>query len=501
MQWLVQDGMNSNIRNKVNTKAGNQFMFQDLQQAQEYCRSNGVGMIDFMLVDLNGRRRHLTIPAERLTERTLEYGIGFDGSSYGFAPVEKSDMVFVPDLASACIDPFSEIPTLTMFGDVFVIDHPHNRRFDQDPRNVARNAQEYMIKTGIADEMRISPEFEFHVFDHISYSTTPNSTKFVIDTEEADWNTGAEGLNLGYRMAHKGGYHMTPPADKLSGFRSRVAMLMERQGIKVKYHHHEVGGPGQVEIEVEFGPMLEMADKTLMTKHLIKNAAASEHKTATFMPKPIFAEAGNGMHVHMHLFKNDLPLFYDEKGYSQLSDSALYFIGGLLTHARALCALTNPSTNSYKRLVPGYEAPVTIGYATSNRSSVIRIPAYAKGPSDKRFELRSPDGTCNPYYAYSAILMAGLDGVLKKIDPQKEGFGPYDFSLYDLSDDEARSIRQLPRNLDEALDALEADNAFLTEGDVFPRRLLEVWVKNKRAEAAKVNLLPHPAEFELYYDL
>ena len=476
-------------------------MFKDLYQTKNFCKENGIKMIDFMMIDLNGRWRHLTIPAERLTEHTLKNGIGFDGSNYGFAPVEKSDMVFVPDLSSAYMDEFAEVPTLSMIGDVFVIDLPENRRFDQDPRNVAYHAQEYMKKSGVADEMRIGPEFEFHVFDHVSYSVNPNGAKYYVDSDQAEWNTGAEGYNLGYKMAKKGGYHMAPPLDKLSSFRSRVTMLMEKQGILVKYHHHEVGGPGQLEIEVEFGSMLEMADKTMMTKYLIKNAAVKEGKTATFMPKPIFAEAGNGMHVHMHLFKDGEPLFYNENGYSQLSGTALHFIGGILTHARALCAFTNPSTNSYKRLVPGYEAPVTIGYATSNRSSVIRIPAYAKEPQDKRFELRSPDGTCNPYYAYSAILMAGLDGIQKKIDPQKEGYGPYDFNLYNLSKDEQKKIRQLPRSLDEALDALEADHDFLTAGGVFPQRLIDIWIENKRADTAKYNQLPQPVEFEMYYDL
>ncbi|MGD9559916.1 MAG: type I glutamate--ammonia ligase [Oscillospiraceae bacterium] len=476
-------------------------MFQTIQQAQAYCSENGIKMADFMMIDLNGRWRHLTMPIERLTEKTLKHGIGFDGSNYGFAPVEKSDMVFVPDLASAYVDDYAEVPTLAMIGDVFVIELPENRRFDQDPRNVAFHAQEYMKQTGIADEMRIGPEFEFHVFDHVSYEVKPSCSKYRIDTEQAEWNTGDEGHNLGYKMPLKGGYHMAPPMDKLSGFRSRVCMLMEEQGILVKYHHHEVGGPGQLEIEVEFGTMLEMADKTMMAKYLIKNTAIAENKTATFMPKPIFAEAGNGLHVHMHLFKDGQPLFYDEKGYSQLSDTALYFIGGLLTHARALCAFTNPSTNSYKRLVPGYEAPVTIGYATSNRSSVIRIPAYAKDPMDKRFELRSPDGTCNPYYAYAAMLMAGLDGVQKKIDPHKEGYGPYDFNLYTLSEEEQKAIRQLPRSLDEALDALEADHDFLTAGGVFPQQLINIWIKNKRADAARYNQLPQPVEFEMYYDL
>jgi len=476
-------------------------MFQNLQQTKDFCRENDIKMIDFMMIDLDGRWRHLTIPAGRLTEHTMEHGIGFDGSNYGFAPVEKSDMVFIPDLSSAYVDEFAEVPTLAMIGDVFVIDLPKNRRFDQDPRNVAYHAQEYMKRLGIADEMRIGPEFEFHVFDHISYEVSPNYSKYEIDTDQAEWNTGDAEHNLGYKMARKGGYHMAPPLDRLSGFRSRVTMLMEKQGIMVKYHHHEVGGPGQLELEVEFGSMLEMADKTMMTKYLIKNAAVSENKTATFMPKPIYEEAGNGMHVHMHLFKDGKPLFYDARGYAQLSETAIHFIGGLLTHVKALCAFTNPSTNSYKRLTPGYEAPVTIGYATSNRSSVIRIPAYAKLPEDKRFELRSPDGTCNPYYAYAAILMAGLDGVQKKIDPQKAGFGPYDFNLYNLSEEEQKSIKQLPRTLDEALDALEADSEFLTAGGVFPRRLIEIWIKNRRAEAAKYNQLPHPVEFELYYDL
>ena len=475
-------------------------MFQNLQQATDFCRENDIKMVDFMMVDLHGRWRHLTIPAARLTEHTMKFGIGFDGSNYGFAPVEKSDMVFIPDLSSAYVDEFAEVATLAMIGDVFVIDLPENRRFDQDPRNVAYHAQEYMKKLGIADEMRIGPEFEFHVFDHVSYSVQPNSSKYTVDTIQAEWNTGDEGYNLGYKIPKKSGYHIAPPMDTLSGFRSRVTMLMEQQGIKVKYHHHEVGGPGQVEVEVEFGNMLEMADKTMMTKYIIKNAAVAESKTATFMPKPIFEEAGNGMHVHMHMFKDGKPLFYGD-GYSQLSEMALHFIGGLLTHVRALCAFTNPSTNSYKRLTPGYEAPVTIGYATSNRSSVIRIPAYAKAPEDKRFEIRSPDGTCNPYYAYAAILMAGLDGVQKKIDPQAAGFGPYDFNLYNLSEEEQKSIKQLPRTLDEALDALEADYEFLTVGGVFPQRLIDIWLKEKRAEAARYNKLPHPVEFETSYDL
>ena len=476
-------------------------MSELLAKVKEMCEKNAVKMADFMMIDLNGRWRHLTMPIDRLTEDTLKSGVGFDGSNYGFAPIEKSDMVFIPDLKSARLDPFAEVATLSMIGDVYVIDLPDNRRFDQDPRNVAIHAEEYMRSAGIADEMRIGPEFEFHVFDHVSYAVRGHSSKFAVDTEQAEWNTGMEEDNLGYKIPHKSGYHAAPPLDRLGGFRDRATILMEQQGIDVKYHHHEVGGPGQVEIEVEFGGMLEMADKTMLAKYIIKNAAIAEGKTVTFMPKPMFGEAGNGLHVHMHLFKGGKPLFYDPDGYSQLSKTALHFIGGLLKHVRALCGFTNPSTNSYKRLVPGYEAPVTIGFATSNRSSVIRIPAYAKGPDKKRFELRSPDGTCNPYYAYSAILMAGIDGIQNEIDPQKDGYGPYDFNLYNLSKKEQAKIKFLPQSLGEALDALEKDNDFLTRGGVFPKRLIEIWIENKRKEAARYNQLPHPVEYEMYFDL
>ncbi|MEA4922505.1 MAG: type I glutamate--ammonia ligase [Eubacteriaceae bacterium] len=477
-------------------------MFKTFNEAKQFIKENDVKMVDFMMIDLNGRWRHLTIPAGRFNEDIMTSGIGFDGSNYGFAPVEKSDMVFIPDLSTAYIDKFMEIKTLAMIGDVFVIDLPKNRPFDQDPRNVAKHAEAYLKTTGIADEMRIGPEFEFHVFDHVSYSTDANKSGFHIDTQQAEWNKGNDdGGNLAYKMAHKAGYHMAPPQDVLYDFRSRVTMQMEEQGIKVKYHHHEVGGPGQLEIEIEFGGLTEMADKTMMSKYIVKNQAVKEGKTATFMPKPVFDEAGNGMHVHMHLFKNGEPIFFDKDGYSQLSKEAIWFIGGLLRHIGALCAFTNPSTNSFKRLVPGYEAPVTVGFATANRSSVIRIPAYAKTPNTKRFELRNPDGTCNPYYAYAAILMAGIDGIKNKIDPVEEGNGPYDFNLYELSDEEKKKIKGLPKSLGSALKALEKDHDFLMEGGVFPKRLIDIWVKNKRDDLQKHIEMPTPVEFDMYFDL
>lgn len=477
-------------------------MFNTFEEAKRYIEENDVGMVDFMMIDLNGRWRHLTIPSGRFSEETMKSGIGFDGSNYGFAPVEKSDMVFIPDLTTAYIDKFMEIKTLAMIGDVFVIDMPNNIAFDQDPRNVAKHAEEYLRSSGIADEIHIGPEFEFHVFDHVSYSVDPDSSGFHIDTKQAEWNKGVDnGENLAYKMNHEAGYHMAPPQDILYDFRSRVTMQMEEQGIMVKYHHHEVGGPGQLEIEVEFGGLTEMADKTMMTKYIVKNQAIKENKTVTFMPKPVYNEAGNGLHVHMHLFKDGKPLFYDENGYSQLSDTALWFIGGLLTHIGALCAFTNPSTNSFKRLIPGFEAPVTVGFATANRSSVIRVPGYAKTPETKRFEIRNPDGTCNPYYAYASILMAGIDGIKKQIDPIEAGFGPYDFNLFELPQEEKKKLKGLPKSLGSAIKALERDHDFLTEGGVFPDKLIEIWIQNKRDDLKMHIEMPTPVEFNMYFDL
>lgn len=465
------------------------------------CKTNQIKMIDFKMTDLDGRWRHITIPVERFHEDLFTYGIGFDGSNYGFAPVEKSDMVFIPDPDSAVIDPFSEIPTLSMCGNVCVI-REENEPFDQYPRNVALRSIEYMKDEMIADRMIVGPEFEFHILDHISYEVSPQRMFFNLDTKQAEWNSGLDnGSNDGYKVPYKGGYHICAPQDTGYNLRSHICMLMEDWGVKVKYHHHEVGGPGQMEIEVELGDMVNMADYTMITKYIIKNAASAAGKTATFMPKPLYKEAGNGLHVHMMLFKDGMPLFYDKDGYSGLSETAHYFIGGLLKHSASLCAFTNPSTNSFKRLVPGFEAPVTIGYATSNRSAVIRIPAYAKTPNTKRFELRSPDATCNPYYAYSAILMAGLDGIKNKIDPRANGWGPFDYNLYDLSEAEKSKIQSLPHSLSEALAALEKDHDYLTAGGVFPEHLINHWIKRKGAQCREIEQIPHPAEFKYYYDL
>ncbi len=476
--------------------------FSNLDEIKRYCSENGIRIIDFKITDLAGRWHHLSIPAVRLSEKMLTDGIGFDGSSYGFATIEKSDMVFIPDLSTGFVDPFCEEPTLSMIGNIYKLDSGV-QRYESDPRYIAEKAEHFMQESGIADENIIGPEFEFYIFDQVAFENKPNHSEVTIDTVQAEWNRNDKhNSNLGYKVGHKGGYHVALPYDVTHNLRSKMCLMLDEIGIPVKYHHHEVGGPGQVEIEVELGRMKKMADATYLLKYIVKNAAIQDGKTATFMPKPIFGEAGSGMHVHMQLFKNGKPLFYNENGYSGLSDIAMYYIGGLLKHAPALLAFTNPSTNSYKRLVPGYEAPVSICFATSNRSSVIRIPGYANRPENKRFEFRSSDATCNPYLAYSAMLMAGLDGIINKIDPVKEGFGPYDVNIYDLCDEDKKKIKGLPKSLDEALNALREDYEFLLRGGVFTKELIDTWIKAKyEKDHKRISIMPHPAEFELYYDM
>ncbi|MBR3056448.1 MAG: type I glutamate--ammonia ligase [Clostridiales bacterium] len=476
-------------------------MAKTYQDIQELIKEKGIKMIDFKLTDIDGRWRHLSIPAERLTPSTMMHGIGFDGSNYGYAPVENSDMVFLPVWDSAVIDPYCEVPTLSMIGDVRVIAIPQNKPFDQYPRNVAIRALEYMKETGVADQMIIGPEYEFYIFDDVRYSTKYYDMSASIYTSQAHYASNDDMSNNGYQVMPGAGYHNSLPTDIRNDLRSRMCLSMEDWGIKVKYHHPEVGGSGQMEIEVELGDMLKLADDTMSAKYVIKNEAARDGVTATFMPKPLAEEAGSGMHVHMLLLKEGQPVFYEEEAYAQLSETAHYFMGGLLAHARSLCAITNPSTNSYKRLIPGFEAPVTIGYAMSNRSAVIRIPAYAKTPDTKRFELRNPDATCNPYYAYAAILMAGLDGIKNKIDPHQNGWGPFDCNLYNLPEEEKAKLTGLPKSLEEATAALEADHDYLTAGGVFPERLLNQLIEKNKKAAAKINKLPHPMEYAMYYDL
>ena len=474
-------------------------MSKSVQEIMTMIKDNNIEMVDFKMVDINGQYRHVTIPARNFSEATMSEGIGFDASNYGYAVVEKSDMVFIPDPDTAVIDPFCAVPTLSMTGNAMIIDNPENRPLAQYPRNIVLAAEQYMKDSGIADTMLILPEFEFHLFDEVNWDVQPNSIGVSLDVNQSYWNSGLEGR--GCVVPKQKNYHIAKPFDTTYECRSEMVMLMEQAGIPIKYHHPEVGASGQFEIEPQLGQMSKMADASMMIKYIIRNTAIKHGKSATLMPKPVYGEAGNGMHVHMLLMKDGEPVFSDDNGYSHLSETAHFFMGGLLKHIASLCAITNPSTNSFKRLVPGFEAPVTVGYATSNRSAVIRIPAYAKTPNLRRFEIRNPDATCNPYFCYAALLMAGLDGVKNKIDPQANGWGPYDVNLYHLSDEEKAKLKHLPTSLDQALDALEADHDYLTAGGVFPEELIKNFIKNKRAEVSELSKIPHPAEFDRYYNI
>lgn len=458
-----------------------------------------IKMVDFKIVDINGQFRHVTVPAANFTEDTMINGIGFDASNYGYAVVEKSDMVYIPDLETAQIDPFCDIKTLSMIGNAMVIDYPENRPLAQYPRNIVLAAEKYMKDSGIADTMMILPEFEFYLFDQVGWKVDHNNISVTLDAAQAHWNSDMEGT--GNVVPFQKNYHAAKPFDTTFECRSEMCMEIEKAGIPIKYHHPEVGAAGQFEIEPLLCEMPKMADGTMMIKYIIRNVARKYNMTATLMPKPVMGEAGSGMHVHMLLLKDGEPVFSDDNGYSHLSKEAHWFMGGLLKHIASLCAITNPSTNSFKRLVPGFEAPVTVGYATSNRSAVIRIPAYAKSPKLRRFELRNPDATCNPYFCYAAILMAGLDGIKNQIDPHANGWGPYDVNLYTLSDEEKAKLKGLPTSLEQALDALEADHDYLTEGGVFPEELLKNFIKTKRAEVSELAKIPTPAEFDRYYNI
>lgn len=478
------------------------FTFLTAEDVMAYIKEANIKIVDFKIIDTKGRWHHLSIPSERFTERVMKEGIGFDGSSYGFLTVEKSDMVFIPDLSTAFIDPFTTEKTLVFIADIYRLNNGVRERFEDDPRYMAQKAEQYLKDKGICDVALFGPEFEFYVLNHISYTTSTNHVELRMDSPQAAWNTGRDDVqNLGAKVQNHGGYHVDLPFDSSYNFRSETVRLLEENNVPVKYHHSENGGPGQVEIEVEFASLLEMADRTLKLKYILKNNALKNGLTTTFMPKPFTDECGSGMHIHIHMFKDNEALFFDKNGYSQLSETALYAIGGILKHASALMPFTNPSTNSYKRLVPGYEAPVSICYGTANRSAVIRIPGYATEPDTKRFELRSPDATANPYFAYTAMLMAAIDGIENKIDPTVEGFGPYDINLYKLSPEDQEKIKSLPASLSEACDALLHDYDFLLKGNVFSKNLIDNQVARLRKEHYYIQTLPHPEEFRMYYEL
>jgi glutamine synthetase len=464
-------------------------------------------MIDLKFIDLFGRWHHLSLPKSQLNMDMFKRGVPFDGSSTpGFKAVESGDMTLLPDVKTAKLDPFWDVPTLSFICSSAEADTL--KLYKREPRSVAHKAEQYLIKTGIADQSLWSTEFEFYIFDSVAYKNDINMASYIIDSNEADWNSALEeGKNLGHKIPTHGGYHAIPPLDALFDVRTEMVRTVEEGGIPVRYHHHEVGGPGQSEIEILDDTLTNMGDITMWIKYVVKmvvvKMVARKHgHTVTFMPKPLYNEAGNGMHFHQHLFKKGKPLFYDRKGYAGLSKLALYYIGGLLTHGGALLAFTNPSTNSFKRLVPGFEAPVKLFFSLANRSAAIRIPLYAQNPEEKRMEFRPPDATCNVYLALAAQLMAGIDGIRKRIDPTKAGFGPIDENVFALPKKEKDKIASVPTTLKEALDALQKDHKFLLEGGVFTKDILDVWIDHKlNNEYHEVRNRPHPYEISLYYDV
>lgn len=475
-------------------------MFKNPQDVLDFIQREGVVNVDFKTVDLFGRWHHLTFPARHTDGAPFVEGFGFDGSSYGFQKVDRSDMIMLPDLSTGTLDPFYQTKTLSFITNIHLTDEAESR-YQSDPRFIAEKAEGYLQSLGIGDRLLLGPEFEFYVFDSAAFSYQPQESFFCIDAQQAAWNTGT-GANCSYHVPDKAGYHAALPGDTLADFRSDLCEILDDMGVSVKYHHHEVGGVGQQEIEVGFSEPRLMADKTMTLKYAAKNFARAQGKTLTFMPKPLFGHPGNGMHIHFKLFKGDVPVFSQEDGYAGLSRTALSFIAGILKHSPALLAFTNPSTNSYKRLIPGYEAPVSIAFATANRSAAIRVPGYVKTAFDRRFEFRTPDATCNPYLAYAAIAMAGLDGVRNNLDPTELGFGPVDRNIFDLPPEERAKIHALPTSLEEALCALEQDHDFLMVDGVFPEALIQTWIRRKREEEVRaVQVRPHPMEYILYYDL
>jgi glutamine synthetase len=462
-------------------------------------RDEAIDIVDFRFCDLPGLMQHFSSPAHELTSDAFEEGLGFDGSSIrGFQEIQESDMILVPDPNTVVIDPFRAHRTLNI--NCFVRDPITLEPYSRDPRYVAKKAEDHLVSTGLADTCYFGPEAEFFIFDDVRFHYDQHSASHSVDSIEAAWNTARDegGKNLGYKIRYKEGYFPVPPMDQYQDLRSEMILTMERLGIEVEIQHHEVGTAGQAEIDMRFDTLLRMADKLMLYKYVVKNVAWAAGKSATFMPKPIFQDNGSGMHCHQSLWKGGEPLFFDEAGYAGLSDMARWYIGGLLAHAPAILAFAAPTTNSYKRLVPGYEAPVNLVYSQRNRSASVRIPLYSKSPKAKRLEFRCPDPSCNPYLAFSAMLQAGLDGVNNRTEPPP----PVDKDLYDLPPEELAKVPQVPGSLDAALLALEGDNAFLKVGGVFTDDLIETWIDYKRAtEIDAVRLRPHPYEFALYYDI
>ncbi len=463
----------------------------------ELIKKSGAKMVDFKFVDLLGIWQHTTMPIAKLEPGTFKDGYFFDGSSIrGWQPIHASDMIFIPDADSAFMDPFFNVPVLSLTCDI--VDAITHQPYPKDPRTIAAKAEAYLKSTGVGDTAYFGPEPEFFVFDEVRYSEGPNRASYLVDSAEGIWNSDREeaGGNLGYKPAKKGGYFPVPPTDTLTNLRIEMAMTLEAVGIPVEVFHHEVASGGQCELSMKFNSLKKMADWTMMYKYVVKNVAKKNGKTATFMPKPIFGDNGSGMHCHQSIWKGDKNLFAGDK-YGGLSEMALHYIGGILKHAPAICAFTNPGTNSYKRLVPGYEAPVNLAYSARNRSASVRIPIGGSSPKAKRLEFRCPDPTANPYLAFAVMMMAGLDGIQNKIDPGQ----PLDKDIYHLAPEEAKDVPKAPGSLDAALNALEKDHAFLLKGDVFTPEVITTWIDYKREnEVDAIRLRPHPYEFALYFD-
>jgi glutamine synthetase len=467
------------------------------KEVVKFAKDQGARMVDLKFMDYPGIWQHFTVPIAQLEESSFEEGFGFDGSSIrGWQAIHASDMLVIPDAASAVMDPFTETPTLSLICNI--VDPITKEKYTRDPRNVAQKAEAYLKSTGIADTAYFGPEAEFFIFDDIRYDCAQNYSYYYIDSVEGQWNTGKqEGPNLGYKARYKEGYFPVPPTDSMMDLRTEMVLTMEKVGIAVEAQHHEVATAGQAEIDMRFNTLTRMGDSLMWYKYILKNVARKHGKTVTLMPKPIFGDNGTGMHTHQSLWKAGHPLFAGN-GYAGLSDLALFYIGGILKHAAALCALVAPTTNSYKRLVPGYEAPVNLAYSSRNRSAAIRIPMYSPSPKAKRVEVRFPDCSCNGYLAFSAMLMAGLDGIQNKIDPGS----PLDKDIYELGPEELKGVPSVPGSLDAALTALENDHEFLLKGDVFTQDAVDTWIDYKRKrEVDPVRLRPHPYEFMLYFDI
>ncbi|WP_237236862.1 type I glutamate--ammonia ligase [Rothia nasimurium] len=472
-------------------------MFTTAQEVLDFIKNEDIKFVDIRFCDLPGVQQHFNLPAKAIDEDFFTVGQMFDGSSIrGFQGIAESDMQLIPDVTSCYVDPFRLEKTLVVTGSI--VNPRTGESYHRDPRGVAERAEEYLKSTGIADTAFFAAEAEFFVFENVQHEVTPQSVFFKIDSDEAPWNSGRaeEGGNLGNKTLTKGGYFPVSPVDKQADLRDAMCVALDEVGLDVERSHHEVGAPGQAEINYKFATLTQAADDLLKFKYVIKNTADQWGKTVTFMPKPVFGDNGSGMHCHQSLWQNGEPLFYDERGYAGLSDVARWYIGGLIEHSSAVLAFTNPTVNSYKRLVPGYEAPVNMVYSQGNRSAGIRIPITGTNPKAKRLEFRAPDPSSNPYLAFSAQLMAGLDGIRNRIEPP----APIDKDLYELPAEEAADIKKAPANLEEALAALEADHDFLLAGDVFTEDLIEAWISYKRSnELEPLSLIPHPLEYQLYY--